>query len=169
MKFTNAIHRPGYFTLQLLHLSVIENILYKEVLCTGLFHLCIIMIMWNLGTESNKGCFMRNSDFVIEIWRRRKSRHCTWSLVYCFPFPFGAMKPNIAWHPLVSPQIRVGWQILKNSSRAVWCQKLLYYGACLRWWARNMPLPRLTMGVKIWPKVFLTNQCNKRPLQWIYM
>lgn len=119
MKCTNAIHRPGYFTLQLLHLSVIENILYKEVLCTGLFHLCIIMIMWNLGTESNKGCFMRNSDFVIEIWRRRKSRHCTWSLVYCFPFPFGAMKPNIAWHPLVSPQIRVGWQILKNSSRSV--------------------------------------------------
>ena len=114
MKCTNAIHRPGYFTLQLLHLSVIENILYKEVLCTGLFHLCIIMIMWNLGTESNKGCFMRNSDFVIEIWRRRKSRHCTWSLVYCFPFPFGAMKPNIAWHPLVSPQIRVGWQIFEE-------------------------------------------------------
>ena len=85
VKCTNAIHRPGYFTLQLLHLSVIKNILYKEVLCTGLFHLCIIMIMWNLGTESNKGCFMRNSDFVIEIWRSRKSRHCTWSLVYCFP------------------------------------------------------------------------------------
>ena len=68
-------------------------------------------------------------------------------MVPCLLFPFlvGAMKPNIAWHPLVSPQIRVGWQILKNSSRADRCQKLLYYGVCSRWWARNMPFPRLTM------------------------
>ena len=89
-------------------------------------------------------------------------------MVPCLLFPF-SLWGNEAKYSLTPSRLSSdkGW--LANFEEFFSLgQKLLYYGACLRWWARNMPLPRLTMGVKIWPKVFLTNQCNKRPLHWKY-
>ena len=90
-------------------------------------------------------------------------------MVPCLLFPF-SLWGNEAKYSLTPSRLSSdkGW--LANFEEFFSLgQKLLYYGACLRWWARNMPLPRLTTGVKIWLKVFLTNQCNKRPLQWIYI